>query len=434
MPFEVPEYFSMTGESEMPRKWWVEFNDSALNRALDTALVSNFSVLTAWERLSAARAVVDRESSAFWPDLFAALRGETGSGQTAFEVNDNVRLDLTAEYEIDLWGRIRSAVDAERFRVDAMQTGFQAAAISLSAEFVLAWYRLAEAELQYSIAQDQVRTNEKVLLFLRSQFGSGQVRSGDILRQLQLVEASREDMVLRETEIQLLKNRLAVLSGLPPQSMPEWPEISLPQLPPLPQTGIPLELVQRRPDVRSAYFQLQAADRDLASAISSKYPRIAVSAQLSALGGGADNLFRQWAWSLTGNLMAPLFYGGRLRAEEDRNEAVRNQRLYAYGESVLIAFREVEDALVREVNQARRIESIEKQHELAKQAYEQLRIEYFNGLSNYLDVLTALEQEQQLRRNLAAERRLLVDFRVGLYRALAGGLETENLQLTDSGQ
>ncbi|MDX1632603.1 MAG: TolC family protein, partial [Thermoanaerobaculia bacterium] len=137
------------------------------------------------------------------------------------------------------------------------------------------------------------------------------------------------------------------------------------------------------------------------------------------------DLFDQWARSFTGGLLVPLFRAGALEAEVDRAEAIRNQRVSEYGQATLIAFREVEDALVREAKQRERIRSLERQVELADQSYEQLRIQYFNGLGDYIDVLVALTERQQLRRDLIAARRALLEFRIGLYRALAGGFETE---------
>ena len=123
--------------------------------------------------------------------------------------------------------------------------------------------------------------------------------------------------------------------------------------------------------------------------------------------------------------MAPIFYGGELRAEVDRNEAVKQQRLYEYGQTVLIAFREVEDALVRERKQKQAIVSIERQVELANQAFRQLRLRYLNGDANYLDVITSLDDIQQLRRDLLSARLLLVEYRISLYRSLAGSFDTQ---------
>ncbi len=108
----------------------------------------------------------------------------------------------------------------------------------------------------------------------------------------------------------------------------------------------------------------------------------------------------------------------------NRNKAVKNERLFEYGQAVLTAFQEVEDALIQEKKQVERIHSLEAQVGLVRQTYEQLRIEYLNGISDYLDVLTALTNEQRLRRELISANLGLLEFRVALYRALAGGFET----------
>ena len=424
LPMEPPVSFSASGTDSIPDYWWTSFNDSALNATIDTAMSTNFNLKTAWYRLVEARKVVDRESASLFPEIFASLRGETGSGQTAFEVNDNMWLGLTADYELDLWGRIRYGIEAEEYRMEASLNDFRTAALTLSAELSLAWYRLAEARQQLEIAYEQAETNEKVLELIRARYGSGQTRSVDIFRQEQLLEASRERVIFRETQLRLYKHQLAVLSGKAPGDSLFTEEMYIPELPPLPETGLPVELVKRRPDIQSALFRLYAADMDLASAMSARYPRISFTAQLST-SGSAEQLFRDWAWSFSGNLLAPLFYGGELQAEADRNEAVKNQRLYEYGQTVLTAFREVEDALIRELKQRESIASIKKQHELAKISYEQLRVSYFNGMSDYLDVLTALEQEQQLRRDLLTAKLELIEYRVALYRALAGGFEPD---------
>jgi outer membrane protein TolC len=177
---------------------------------------------------------------------------------------------------------------------------------------------------------------------------------------------------------------------------------------------------------------LQAADREVASAISNQFPRISLSASLSTADLNGGNLFEDWGRSLAGNVIAPLFYGGQLSAEVDRNQAVKKQRLYQYGQSILTAFREVEDALAQEKKQREKIQSIRNQLEIARQAYEQLRIEYFNGMGNYLDVLTALDEVQQLQRDLLTAKMVLLEYRIALYRSLAGGFETtrENQELS----
>ena len=205
----------------------------------------------------------------------------------------------------------------------------------------------------------------------------------------------------------------------------EYDVTVLPNLPPLPETGIPAELIQRRPDVKGSFKRLLAADRDLAMAISNKYPRVTLSASVSTAAYNVEDLFNDWGRSLAGNLLAPIFQGKELSAEADRAEAIKKQRLYEYGETILTAFREVEDALIRETKQVESIQSLEQQVELVVKTNEQLRMEYLNGMSNYLDVLTSLHEEQQLRRDLLNAKLSLLEYRIALYRSLAGDFETE---------
>jgi multidrug efflux system outer membrane protein len=430
LPLEPPAAFSYSGEAETPDNWWTAFEDPQLDVLVRQAMDSNFTIMTAWYRFQAAEAIVDRESSYLLPSIDATLQVATNYPQPDFVGGENLRFGLSAAYEVDLWGRIRSLVAAERFRAEASLFDYQAAAISLSAEIARSWYQLMAAWQQLALVEEQLETNEQILELILARFGIGQIRAVDVLRQKQLVAATREQQVYAETRIELLEHQLAVLLGTPPQHTFNYQPDSLPQLPPLPETGIPAELVRRRPDVQLAFKLLQAADREVAAAISSQYPRFSLSASPSVRANNAEDLFQDWAYSIAANLAAPLFYGGRLRAEVDRTRAVKNQLLYEWGQRVLVAFREVEDALVQEQKQLEAIAVLEEQLVLAGQASEQLRVEYFNGFSDYLAVLTALNQEQQLRRDVLTARLNLLEYRIALYRALAGGfapaIATEN--------
>jgi NodT family efflux transporter outer membrane factor (OMF) lipoprotein len=425
LPVEPPQHFSESGTYEMPQKWWTVFDDETLNALIDSALQSNFSLQTAWQRLRASQAVLDRESAPLFPSLNATGNAEINNRQSEFQQSQRFRLGLYSEYEVDLWGRIRANIDAQNYQVAATFADYQAAAISLSAEVARIYFQLIEARNQLNLAEKQVETNEKVLQLLKVRFGSGQIRSVDILRQVQLLESTREQQIFAESRLQVLQHALAVLLGKTPQTEIQLSNSVLPELPPIPETGVPAELIERRPDVRSALNLLQAADRDLAAAISNQYPRITISASISTGAYDIQDLIADWGRGIAGDLLAPLFRGNELSAEVDRAEAVKQQRLYEYGDAVLTAFREVEDALVQEKQQAKSIESLERQVELAMQTNQQLRSEYLNGMSNYLDVLIALDEEQQLRRDLVNSKLALLEYRIALYRAIAGNIETE---------
>jgi NodT family efflux transporter outer membrane factor (OMF) lipoprotein len=424
-PVELPGAFSESGTEMVPEQWWSGFQDDGLDAAIASGVESNFTLLSAFERLQAAQAVADQAGAARFPDLEASAQGRIQRDNDDFNnENEQVQLGLSSVYEVDLWGRIRSSVQAEAFRTQASLYDYQTAALTLTGEITTTWYQLADAREQLRLLDEQTETNETVLQLLRNRFRIGQIDRVDVVRQQQLVEATREQRIDAEARQAVLEHRLAVLLGKSPQEPLNVVPDGLPELPALPEAGLPADLIQRRPDVQRSYFMLQAADRDLASAISNQYPRLTITASATTAAENAGNLFQNWGTSVAGNLLAPIFNGGRLRAEVRENESIKQQRLYDYAQSILDAFQEVENALIREDKQRQQIQSIERQVALANEAYTQLRLQYLNGDGNYLDVLTALDGIQQLRRDLLSARLELVEFRIALYRALAGSFDT----------
>lgn len=423
LPFEDAPAFAPSGVSPPPQRWWTVFNDAALDQRVELALADNLSLTEAWERLREARAIVRFERAALFPQLdgtVSAVRIEPSdsSGESEYA------LGLEASYEVDLWGRISSSVDAERLRASATEADYEAGAISISAEVAIVWYQLATARLRRALIESQLGTNLTVLDVLEKRFAVGQSGSADVLRQRQLVEGSREQLVVADAEIRLLIHQLAVLEGRPPQQRVELEGTGLPIVPAMPATGLPSELLQRRPDVRAAYLQLAAADQDIASAVADQYPRVDLGAAILTAATRPGDLFNAWVGSFAGQLTAPLIDGGRRRAEVERTEAVRRQRLAFYGQTVLVAFREVEDALTRETEQVGRIDSLEKQLVLADRTVRQLRTQYLNGATDFIDALIALREQQQLERTLLEANFDRVAFRIALYRAIAGSFAT----------
>nr|WP_097056695.1 efflux transporter outer membrane subunit [Salinimicrobium sediminis] len=432
-PIPQPEAFSFSGTAALSDKWWENFEDPVLDSLIEQGLEQNLELAGNWEQFQAALAVVDRESSFFWPQVDATAGTAVTRPRDEFSRNEDLQVGLSASYELDLWGRIRAAVQAEEFRAQATLFDYQAAAMSISAEISITWYRLLSARKQLELADEQIRTNEDIMRLIRARFTGGQIRAVDILRQEQLLEGTRDERIFYETRIAVLKNQLAVLLGRPPQNVDVLTTAALPELPPLPASGLPLELVRRRPDLRQSYNLVLAADREMAQAIRSKYPRISLNAVGQAQGGNFNDLFQDWAYTLAGNLVAPLFYGGRLNAEVNRTEALKNSTLYQYGQDVLIAFEEVENALIREQKQNERIQLLERRLDLSAKTNRQLRNEFLNGMTEYLEVLLSLDQEQQLQREMIQAQQERLEYRIALYRALAGGFETEPMENINTG-
>jgi outer membrane protein, multidrug efflux system len=427
LPYDSLQAFTLSGEEETLSMWWLAFEDSRLNNLMDSALQRNLPLKTVWYQMEGAGAIADITASAQWPQLSIQLQSGVSVPEPDFVGGENTQISMRANYELDLWGRIRYSKHADQYRFKASYYDYKTAAISISAEIALTYFRLRATGQQLRQTREQIQTNEQVLALIRARFAGGQVRGVDILRQQQLIENTKEQRISLELQLDVLKNQLAILFGTPPgndfrNSINFFD--SLPELPPLPKTGIPLQLVNRRPDVLSAFYQLQASDRELAAAISNKYPRISFSIATAVRSNSLEGLLESQAGSLSATLLAPLFYGRRLNAEVDRAEAVRRQLTESYGQVVLIAFQEVEDALVQEIKLLEQINAIEAQLELAGKTLQQLRFEYLSGSLPYLDVLATLTQQQQLRTALTEARLALFEVRVGLYRALAGGFAT----------
>lgn len=432
-PVELPVTFTRTGEAAVSDSWWQAFDDAQLNTLVAQALEGNLSLRASYQRLRQARAVADQQRAGLFPSMDASAGAERQESDTISA--NTFSAGLGASYEVDLWGRVQSLSEAESLRAAATLADYQGAAVSLSGEIASTWFELVEQRAQLDLANTQLDTNRQVLTVIESRFGMGQSGSADVLRQRQLVSASRERLSNIEGEIGVLEHQLAVLLGRPPGRGNLPPDDILPQLPPLPATGVPAELVQRRPDLQRAWRLVRAANADLAAAISNRFPRLSLEASVSSQASTAGDVFDNWLATLAGNLLVPLVDGGQRRAEVRRSRALLEELVQQYGQTLLTAIREVENALVREQQQRRRLRSLETQSRLADTTYRQVRTQYLNGTVSYLEVLTALQDSQDLQRTMLTTRQQLLTTRVALYRALAGrieGAETDANRQTDS--
>lgn len=426
-PVDLPASFSTSGTRPLPERWWVELDDPALTELVDRAVSGNFDLLTVWDRLAQAEAIARREGAPLIPEIDAELtstrteltdsaaKGSGASGRNDF------RLGLTIAYEIDLWGRVRSARDAARLDAEATGLELHAAAMTLSAEVARTWYELVEQRRQLDILDAQIHTNDQLLELVTLRFRKGQVSAADVLRQRQLVESTQGDRLPVEARARVLEHQLATLCGQPAGSavLPSASELA--SLPPLPATGLPADVIERRPDVRRAYLNVLAADQRLASALADRYPRLALSGSAAFAAEDLADLFDNWIATVAAGLIAPVIDGGRRSAEVDRNQAVVSQRLHEYGQAIVVALREVEDALVQEELQHRLIDNLDVQLEISQAVVARIRDQYLYGMSEYLDVLQALVTQQQLQRTRDSAQRQLLTFRIDLYRAIGGG-------------
>jgi NodT family efflux transporter outer membrane factor (OMF) lipoprotein len=305
-------------------------------------------------------------------------------------------------------------VKAAHSDVDAMR-------ISLSAETAETWFSIIEQNALLALVQEQLKTNETYLKLVQLRFGQGLVSSLDVYQQQQQVAGTRAQIPLLESRLKVLRHKLAVLTGQPPQEDISHLRYDLPELPDIPAIGLPSELLTARPDIKAAQYRVSSADLRAGAAVADRFPSLKLSASGGFRATELSELFENLVWDILGNISATLWDGGRKNAEIKRTNAVLKERLAFYAQTALEAFQEVEDALVKEEYQRNYLKELEKQIKYSEKSLEEARSRYLNGLDDYLRVLTALTSLQNLEQNLIGAKKLLLSHRIQLCRALGGG-------------
>ena len=428
-PVEMSKTFSQSGDAPVVRKWWLSFADERLGALMDQALSDNPGLQGTWSRLAQAEASARRAGAGQKPALTgegSAARRRTDTPRSATYATD-LSLGLAVSYELDLWGRIRSQRDAAEMELQATREDLDAAAITLTANVADTWCRLLDSAAQIKLIDEQISTNTKYLeiVSLRARKGQAQLKAIAALQQQQQLEATRSQRVQAQLSREVLTHGLAVLLGKAPTGPLSGIDGVLPPLPPLPRTGLPAELVTRRPDIRAAALRLAGANHTLGAAVADRFPRISLVARAETSGPKAHDLFDNWVGSLAGNLTAPLLDGGLRTAEVDRSRAAAEQALHNYAQAVLAALQEVEDALARERRQNEYLAHLTVQLDLSGKVVEQSRQHHFKGSMSYLHVLDALRSNQSLQRRVLTAKLDLIRNRISLYRALGGGWDLE---------
>jgi NodT family efflux transporter outer membrane factor (OMF) lipoprotein len=418
----------MQGEIPLQAKWWLDFQDGSLSLLIDQAISENFSLRIARERIDEAGAIARQAGALLVPFLDGRGAESSTRNHSTNTTLESFSLGVAASYEIDLWGRLRSQRDAAILDVRATEADYHTAIISLAAAVATTWYEWVEADLQLDLLIQQQETNSQVLELISSQFRSGKVGIADVLQQRQLVESNIGDLAGLRAGKGVLEHQLAILLGIPPGTADLPQRDRLPALPPLPKTGIPLEILTARPDIESSFLRLKSADYRVAAAVADRFPQLTLSAEFSTSGNRSGDLFNNWFSTLAGNLFGPLFDGGLRKAEVARNESIARQLFYNHGETILEAIGEVEDGLVREKEQQIVLDSLKTQLQYAAETIEHVGTRYRQGAEDYQRVLLALLSHQGLQRSILSSERQLINFRISIYRALSGRIPELELE------
>ena len=417
-----------------PATWWRDFSDPRLARLVDEALVHNRDLGAAVARLEAALASARAVQGALAPQVdagadaarrrqnFIGLPIPGGDVLSSTVTSYGVSLDVS--WEVDLWGRLRASASAADAEARAAGADLRGAALSIAAQTAKGWFALIEARQQMRLAAATVRSFDESAEWIRARYQRGLTTALDLRLALSNAADARAARAATEDAAQRAARALEILLGRYPAEDIETSD-DLPPLPPPPPAGLPAALLERRPDLVAARERVAAQDERVAASRAALLPGLRLTAsggRTSAeledlLDGGFD------VWSLGASLTAPLFQGGRLRAEVDAAEARRAEAWNAWAADLLRACGEVESALAAEERLARRVAELE-QATLQARAAEALALErYRSGVEALVTLLDAQRRSVTNESRWLAARRNLLDNRVDLLLALGGGFD-----------
>lgn len=436
LPVAVPMAYvetSTVGTSlSTPERWWEGFGDADLNALLAEAFSANLDLQQAYARLEQAGALVRTAGAAQRPTLDLAGAGgrrRQAVGMASPITTDTYSLSLPAGFEIDLWRKLASRTEAARFEQEASREELKALYLSLSAQVADLYFVAMEQRAQLALTDRNIAAFADTLERVERRYREGLVPPLDVYQSRQNLAAARSRRPQFENGSAAAEHALAVLLGRYPGRGMLRDQQQLPQAIPDVSTGVPSQLLVRRPDVEAGLLRLRASDARIAAAIAERFPALRLTGgyggQSVELGDllASGNIF----WNLLLNLAQPLYDGGRRAAEVERSRAVFRENLAGYHKSVLTAFREVEDALAAGRAGEERIARL-RQSEAASAAALRLALDrYLQGLSEYLPVLTAQGLHFDAQSQLLAARRQLIADRITLARALGGVWMDEEL-------
>jgi len=414
-------------------KWFEVFKDQQLQELVRTALVNNYDLGQAMERVQTARANLGITRSDQFPNVTASAEATTlrnpSSGQFALPSGANrdrtfgtVLLNLLS-FEIDIWGRRRRATEAARAELLGAEETRKAVMTTVVGDVSAAYFNLLELDTELEIAQDTLATRKESLNLIRTRQQGGIATLLDVRQAEQLVYAAAQTVPDIERLIEQTENQINLLLGKDPGPVTRGRSLTEQEQPPDAPAGLPSSLLERRPDIRAAEATLMAATANIGVAKAAYFPQISLTGFMGGQSSQLANLFSGpgGAWNFGPQVSLPIFNAGRVKSGVKFTEAQQRLALTQYQQSIKTAFREVSDALV----EYRKVKEIRAQQEsLVTTLQDRSRLAYLRYQGGVDTQLNALDADRDLfaaELNLAQTRRNELLALVQLYKALGGG-------------
>ncbi|MCU7960144.1 MAG: efflux transporter outer membrane subunit [gamma proteobacterium symbiont of Bathyaustriella thionipta] len=412
-------------------EWWKSFNDPILDELVQTALQNNRDVRIAAARVAEFAARVDIARSGFYPQIGYAGTGSrdqfssntaTGGGR----LDNNFQATLNVGWELDFWGKLQHATDAARADLLSIEEGRRSVILTLVSAVATSYVELRNLDKQLQIAKSTLQRRAETITLFEDKFKGGVISDLEVAQVRSEYEQAAVRIPSIEKQIALLENALSVLLARNPGPIRRGKQIDSLAQPAVP-AGIPSSVLLQRPDIHQAEQILISSNAQVGVARALYYPNISLTGLFGYASNDLSDLFQGSSniWSFGGSLLGPLFAGGRIDAQNRAADAVKQQALLNYLQTVQTAFREVDDALVSTRKSVEELDALGRQVDALKNYARYARSRYNEGYVSYIEVIDAERQLFDSELAYTQQQRDALTSYISIYKAMGGGWVTQ---------
>ena len=405
-----------------PKQWWRLYRDDRLNDLQQQAMANNPELQAAAARVDRASALLVRTRA----NLFPVVTGNASVKNQDIGQDEKPTHDYdvfgSISYGIDVFGRVRAASRATALDKKQSQALYDQVLLLLQANVAQIYFTLGALDTEIQLLQKTAALREASFSLVEKRFKEGEENEQNTLRAKADLASTRADLASVRQQRALAEHALAILLGAAPSQLTLEAQ-ALPQTVPAIPVGLPSVVLERRPDIAAAQFEMAAANERIGLARAAFFPSISLTGQGGFSSPDLDNIFN-WsshAWTFGPAVSLPLFEGGRRMADLDLSKADFQESLAAYRQKVLVAFREVEDTLSSLRLLSLRLDHLQQTVAAAEKAARLSDLRYQEGEVAYLEVLDTQRDLLVVQRALSQTQGELLNATVQLIRVLGGG-------------
>ena len=414
-------------------QWWKQLNDPVLNRLIHQAIQGNYDLKIAIARVDQYMGLYGSTRSNLFPQFSGSYNAQTGNPSIVNpSAEDQINLSGGMNWQIDLWGELRRANEAALANLLSQEATQQAVMLTLVSEVAKTYVKLRELDKQLEITQETVAALKEGLRINTLRFTEGYTSNLEVQQNDSEYQRRSAQIPQYEQQVALTENALAVLLGSNPRAIERGLPIDKLKLPAVP-SGLPSDLLTRRPDIARAEQQLIAANAQIGVARAQYFPNIRLTGNVGQVSTQIAGLFAPGAnfWTVGSAVLTPIFTAGKIAGDVRAAEAVQKAAVANYKKTIITGFSEFENALISLIKTQQQQDKQNDRVAANQNYYHLSKVRYEEGYVNYLVELDAIRQLFDAQIELTTARADTFKSSIDLYLAMGGGWIVEQEKATN---